>query len=352
MRVGLDVTPIVVATTGVARYAESVLAELPQRPGVDVVPFALGRGRRPPPNVKYAPIPLRFAHGVWTAIRRPCAESFIGRVDVLHSIDLVPPPTRARLVMTVHDVACVTRPELHPHRAIRLQRMQLKACDAADIVFATCNATANEIQEITGLPRERIVVARLGARAPSDACPRRTLAEPYILAVGAICPRKGFEILAAAVARLPPGSPRLVIAGPDGWMAADVKRKIVEACPPDRFRLLGKVSDQVLESLYRHAAVVCQSSHAEGFGMPTLEAMAYGVPIVATDLPATREITEGSAVLVPSGDADALSDALEGVLRGEGRRREMASRARVVAAKYTWSAMVDALVTGYRMALL
>jgi glycosyltransferase involved in cell wall biosynthesis len=140
------------------------------------------------------------------------------------------------------------------------------------------------------------------------------------------------------------------VAGPDGWRSEEVRARVAELGVGDRMTFLGRVSDDTLEGLYRHATVLCHPSVAEGFGIPCLEAMAYGVAVVAADIPSVREMGETCMLLVPPGDGEALADALAATLADSGSREDRVAIGRRLAETYTWSAMADAAVGAWQQA--
>jgi glycosyltransferase involved in cell wall biosynthesis len=141
----------------------------------------------------------------------------------------------------------------------------------------------------------------------------------------------------------------LVIVGPDGWQADQVRRDIATSAVVTH--LLGRVDEATLHTLYRHATLLCHPSIAEGFGMPCLEAMAHGVPVVAADIPSVREMGAGAIRLVPAADPQALAEALALVLGDGDIRAQMTDAGRDRAAQYTWARTVERTVEAYRMAL-
>jgi glycosyltransferase involved in cell wall biosynthesis len=222
----------------------------------------------------------------------------------------------------------------------------------ASIVVATCHATADDIARVTGFPRANIVVAPLGPREPPDE--QRAPARPrwpYLLTIGAITPRKGLDVLAAAVARLGPSAPPVLAAGPDGLFSDDARRAVAARDTYGRFSFLGEVDDDRLASLLANATIVCHPSRAEGFGMVCLEAMSYGRAVVATDLPSVRELGADGVLLTSVDDPDEMAAAIERLLRDDDARMALGARARICAAPYTWDAFADAIVGAYDRAL-
>jgi glycosyltransferase involved in cell wall biosynthesis len=352
VRVGLDVTPVVTAKAGLARYTEQLWRELVRRDDVDVHAFALGRG---PDGELGLPLtrrhlPLRALQPIWRTVRWPRAETFAGEVDVVHTIALTPIPTRKPQVVTIHDMLPITHAELYPSGASERQRAELAEARRARVVVTTCQATADEIVRVAGFPRERIVIARPGVLPPHGDAPLR-VEPPFILAVGQVTPRKGFDVIAEAAARLGERCPPVVLAGPDWWRSEDIRRRIAEVDVHRRVRLLGPVDDGTLAALYRAATIVCHASRGEGFGMTCLEAMAFGAPVVATDLPSVRELSGGAVELVPVDDAEAMAEALRELLDDDERRRALGEAARKRAAEFSWEQMAADVVEAYCMAL-
>jgi glycosyltransferase involved in cell wall biosynthesis len=273
-----------------------------------------------------------------------------GPVDVLHAVDGVPPPTSAPVVLTVHDLLPVVLPHLYSPRHLRTTAGHVAATRKATVLVADCETTADQVSEITGVARDRIVVAPLGHREPAAELPPPVVAPPYILAVGAVTPRKSFHLLVEAVGRLGDLGPPVVVAGPPGWRAEEVHEHIAALGLEDRVSFLGRVSDIELESLYRHAELLCHPSIAEGFGIPCLEALGYGVPAVAADIPSVREFGADAVLLVPPGDVEALADALAAVLSDPDRRAAMATAGLRRAERYTWAHTAEGVARAYRLA--
>ncbi|MEW6471876.1 MAG: glycosyltransferase family 1 protein [Actinomycetota bacterium] len=363
---------------GIGRYVEGLLRHLPEV-GVTVERFSAGRWR----------------YEAWHRFRRP-----VVRVpgDLVHAPSLaVPPPGRRPLVVTVHDLAFRTHPECFPPRgrAFHERGLALARAEAAAVVVPSA-ATAAELRD-AGFEAGRIHVAHHGIDlpppgAPSPSGPDFPAAsmnpmqqmhphwqpaegptggaggsaglgtssvgdhgppvlglEPrsYLLFVGTVEPRKGVDVLLAAHATLRRhGHPdlRLVVAGPPGWG---------ETPPLDEPGVVapGRVDEHTLDALYRGAAVLVVPSRSEGFGLPALEAMARGRPVVVSDAGALPEVVGDAGVLVPPGDAEALAAALDRLLTDAGLAASVGHAGRRRAATFTWSACTAAHLAAYHAAL-
>jgi len=345
VKLALDLTPMVCGDTGVARYASELHRSL-------TTSFAIGRGSATEVNLsRRVRVPLRVVHRTWQQFGWPSAERITGPVDVVHSLDMIPPPTRRPLVMTMHDVLPLRLSELYGPRFVEISQRHAWAAHRADAVITDCHSSAAEIAELTSIPADRISVAPLGRRSPGPVG-RSPIEPPYLLYIGSITPRKGLHWLAEALTLLPDGTPPLVVAGPNGW-ASDVVHEHVRRLdrPPD-MRFLGRVDDATLDALLAQATLLCHPSEAEGFGIPCLEAMGAGVPVVAGDIPSVRELSGGAVVLVPPRDPAALASAIGDLLADPTRRETLAAAGRRQAEPYTWEATTSQTVAVYRSLVL
>ncbi len=353
LRVGLDLTCLVSGSTGVSRYARMHLRELRERDDVDVAGFAVGRGPEVgEPEIVRSRVPLRVVHRSWEVLARPRAERWTGPVDVFHSLDMVPAPSAAPLVATVHDALALTMPGVYGPRYVRIAEAQRKAAKRAAVVVTHCEANIAELVRMGYTTADKIVVASPGPREfTGDAEP--VVEGPYLFAIGLLTPRKGFQTLIEAGSRLGDDCPPILIAGPDSWETGEVKAAVDRFGMADRVRFLGFVDDRTIERLIRNATVFCHPSVAEGFGMPCLEAMALGAPVLAADIPTIREIGgDGGVDLVPPGDPAAFAEGLQALLDDPVRRAALAARGLARSADYTWSGMTDRIVGAYRTACL
>jgi glycosyltransferase involved in cell wall biosynthesis len=265
--------------------------------------------------------------------------------DTVHApTPLAPPRARRGLVVTVHDTVPFTHPETLTPRGVAWHRAAItRAVRTASAVVVPTEAVAAELRRHAPGPAPVHVIGHgvpdVLRREPDPAEVARLadLPDGFVLAVGTIEPRKGFGMLVEAMAR--PEAPDLpvVIAGPRGWGGVDLPAvAAAHGLPAARLHLLGRVTDAELALLLRRATVLAAPSLAEGFGLPVLEAMALGVPVVHSDAPALVEVSGGGAMITPRGDAGALADALHAAVSGQ--FTGLVDKARRRAADFTWSA--------------
>jgi glycosyltransferase involved in cell wall biosynthesis len=289
------------------------------------------------------PLTLAWERGLGPAPRR---------ADLVHApTPLAPPRGRRPLVVTVHDAVPWTHPETLTARGVAWHRTAItRAARQADAVVVPTAAVARELAKRVIFRREPVVVGEgvSDALTPPPDAPERAarLGLPdgdYLVTLATIEPRKGLDVLLRALAA--PGAPDvpLLVVGQAGWGAVDVEGLAGELGVGDRVRLLGRLPDADLAVVLSQAAVLVAPSRAEGFGLPVLEAMAAGVPVVSSDDPALAEVGGGATVTVPVGDAEALAAALADVLGSSSDRERLAIAGRARAAEFSWTAAADRL---------
>ncbi|WP_028848892.1 MULTISPECIES: glycosyltransferase family 1 protein [Thermocrispum] len=276
-------------------------------------------------------------------------------VAAVHAPTPFAPPAKprgARLTVTVHDTVPWTHPETLTPRGVRWHKSVIaRAFRVADAVVVPTRAVADDLRMRVGGPARIEVVPHAAADLFAD--PQAGHARPsdlpgrYLLAVGTIEPRKGIDVLIGALARLRSAGeepPPLVLAGPQGWGGLDplalAERR---GLPTGAVRVLGAVPDAALAGTVLGATIVVVPSRAEGFGLPVLEAMAAGVPVVHSDVPALVEVGGGAGEVVPAGDEGALAASLRKLLGDQRRRAEMAAAGRRRAAEFSWQRTAEAL---------
>jgi glycosyltransferase involved in cell wall biosynthesis len=383
VRVAVNVEQLLYrAPGGIGRYTAKLVTLLPHLfPNDGMVPFV---ARHRPDAVRAAyekaglleagtalpvrlPIPRPVLYDAWHTVGRPRLDqlsSALGDCSLIHAPSVaVPPKGRARLVVTVHDVAPLLYPETFPARGRWFHARGIKAAARrADLVIAVSQSAAQELESHTAIPAERVRVVPNGVDATpvppaqiADTVRRYGLdGRRYVLWVGSLEPRKNVGTLVSAFAG---GGEKeladitLVLVGPSGWLDNDLISPHDRDALGERLRLLGYVPDQDLRGLLAGADVFAFPSRHEGFGLPLLEAMAQGTPVVAADIPALREVAGGAASLVDPMDRPAWADALASLLADGERRATLAELGRRRAGAFSWEATVQATHAVYVEAL-
>ncbi len=366
LSVGVDATPLLGAPTGVGVFCAGALGGLSARPDVDVSAFAVSWRRRHriaalvPPGVPTAQraMPARPLHASWGRSSLPPVEWFIGRHDVVHGTNFVVPPTRrAGRVMTVHDLTVVLYPELCDPPTLAYPDLIRRAAREGAWVHTPSRFVADQVVAELGIDPERVRAVHHGippapigaSRQPEvpftlpDGCHR------YVLAVGTIEPRKDYPLLVSAFGSVAACHPdvALVIVGGDGWGVEPYLAAV--AASPVRNRIVrpGYLDDRALDAAFKNASVLAYPSRYEGFGFPPLQAMAAGIPVVATAAGAVPEVVGDGAVLTAPGDADGLAASLVSVLDGGADVDDLVERGRRRSGRFSWEACAEGLVRLY-----
>jgi glycosyltransferase involved in cell wall biosynthesis len=292
---------------------------------------------------------------LWRRVDGPPIEWWTGPVDVVHGTNFVVPPTRdAGAVVTVHDLTPVRFPELSTPDTLQYPALLRRALRRGAMVHTPSAFVASEVVELLGAPADRVRAVHHGVPPVDAGDPARGRAlaggERYVLALGTVEPRKDLPTLVAAFDAVAAEDPdvRLVVAGPDGWGVAAYDRAVTASRHRQRVVRLGWVGGPDRSSLLAGASVFAYPSIYEGFGFPPLEAMAVGVPVVASTAGALLEVIGDAARLVPAGDVDALSAALVEVLSDDGVRQTLVRRGRDRVSAYSWERCAEGLLGIYR----
>jgi glycosyltransferase involved in cell wall biosynthesis len=292
---------------------------------------------------------LRYA--MWHQFRRPRVHL---PVDVIHAPSLAIPATGdIPLVVTVHDVAFLREPAAFTRRGLQFHRRGLTLAHREAAAIVTASRFARDELVRVGFARDRIHLAPHGVelRSPEpDEQIDATIAElhldrPFVLAVGTVEPRKGLDVLARAFSRARDhvAGLQLAIVGPKGWLN-------VPDLDGSGIHRLGTVREATLDALYRRALMCAVPSRYEGFGLPALEAMARGCPVVASNATSLPEVVGDAGTLVPVGDVEALARAIIEVAGDADLRAEMSQRGRERAAGFTWRGSAVAHAAAYAAA--
>jgi len=384
IRLSLDVTAVPVDPRGAGRYTLELARALSRRDDIALTLVARSADATrwsslaPVASVLAAapgPRPLRLAWEQWAmpgVLRRQA-------LDVHHGPHYTM-PERARLpmVVTVHDLTFFDHPDWHERSKVAFFRRAIrKAADRADVLVCVSHATARRLEDLLQ-PRAQVVVAPHGidhaqfhpgsaGQDAGDAGPAGDAGDdagllaaagirrPYVAFLGTVEPRKGLDLLVAAFDRVAEAHPEhcLVVAGGQGWGAGPVEAAISAMAHPSRLVRTGYLADPVVPALLRQASVVVYPARAEGFGLPVVEAMACGTPVITTAGSVMDELADGAAATFPAEDVTALAGLIDASLSGSaaGVRAESVSRGIEVASHYTWAASAEAHVAAYRLAM-
>jgi len=357
MRVVVDVTPLSHPRTGIGNYLRGLLGGLALLDDVELVAFGPVR----PGGKHYAELALagldiqqrlrvvpaaHFWRTAWSRAGRLSVERFVGAFDVFHFSDWMYPPQRGGIrATTIYDLVPLQFPEWVAARTRSMHTAKYRnAASTCDVIVCISHHTAREVAERLEVSPERLAVAHPGVDERfSPAGPRPERAQPYLLSVSTLEPRKNLRALVDAFSLLRRRRPdvSLLIAGAEEGVEA-------AALQGDGVELLGYVGNEELARLYRGAAAFAYPSRFEGFGMPIVEAMASGTPVVA-GADASLDGASGAAALrVDPDDADAFALTLEQALD----ERDALVPAGIEHARgFTWEACGRAVADAYRRAL-
>lgn len=364
LRVAVDATPLLGKRTGVGTFVAGALGALASDPGLELSAYALSLRARGtlaaalPPGVR--PLRRPMAAGAliqaWARADRPPAEWWTGEVDVVHGTNYcVPPSRRARQIVTVHDLTPLRFPPLAGPTTRLFPTLVRRALDRGAHVHTPSAFVAAEVVELLGADPARVHAVHHGVPAvpPAAAGQASPVHGRYVLAIGTVEPRKDLPGLVAAFDAMAGAFPglRLVIAGPEGWGVEALAAAVDRAHHADRVVRLGWLEPAVAAALLRGAAVLAFPSLYEGFGLPPLEAMAAGVPVVATRAGALPEVLGDAACLVPPGDPPALAEALALVLGDDEVRDGLVARGRQHVTRFSWQDCAAGLTALYRQAV-
>jgi glycosyltransferase involved in cell wall biosynthesis len=384
-RITVDYTPAIHQGAGIGRLTRELVRALLALPSPHTYSlFVMGR---PPADIPIsnvintARLPLRvgpytdrWLYRLWfrANVRVP-VQQFSGPADLYHATDFVLPPQHKGLptVVTVHDLSFERDPESAPPRLIPfLKRVVPESARAATHIVADSYATARDLESLYGIAPDKITVIHSGVeprfspfsgslydqRRREGVLKKYGIGDaPFILTVGTMQRRKNHLRLVQAFARFRTQNSelrtQLVIAGGKGWLYEDVFAEVKRLGIESRVKFIGFVEDRDLPHLYRVASVFAFPSIYEGFGLPPLEAMACGVPVVTSNASSLPEVVGDAALQVDPLDVDALADALDKSLHDEAWRAIAIEHGLLRAQQFTWDKAARQLLGVYDMVL-
>jgi glycosyltransferase involved in cell wall biosynthesis len=360
MRVSFDATTLILPQAGIGRYANELLREMlplggldlrlvcPTRPwtrrGVTALREAFGPLGA---EVVGNPYPARLLYAAWKRLQAPPAEWLWGPCDVFHAPHQIAPVTRkAAVVTTIHDLTTLKFPALHAGHQHLIGDHLRSSVARSDMLIAVSEATARDLVHELGVAESRIrVIPNAAARhffepvaqATRDAVrARHALPARYFLYLGTIEPRKNLAVLLAAYRALPAATRAampLLLAGGRGWLDGPIFEALART-PGARW--LGRVPEADLPALLGGATAFVYPSLYEGFGLPVLEAMAAGTPVVTSNVSSLPEVAGDAALLVDPHDVEALASAMARLAEDEALTGRLREAGRVQAARFSW----------------
>lgn len=282
------------------------------------------------------------------------------RLDVFHTpIGAVPLLSTAPTVVTVHDLAFLKYPDQLPRsrRSWLIAATRMSVRRAAKIITVS-QATARDLQEWLNVPDDRIQAIPLATSGNVQRVEGTSLDvfrmkwnidRPYVLAVGTLEPRKNLPTLLRAFAKIKDDvDHQLVLVGPEGWLTGELKATLQELNLGDRVRLTGFVSDEELGGWYSAADLFAFPSYYEGFGLPSIEAMRCGAPVLASDNSAFPEVIGQAGVMIPAADEKAWADSMLDLLTDSGKRETLRQRGFTRANLFSWDRTAQSTYDVYR----
>ncbi len=373
MRIAIDYTAAIRQGGGIGAYVHNLVAALLAQDSSDQ--YTLLTSGQPThehpfpsaPNVRGRSmfIPDRYLNVLWYRWRMPLpATLFVGPTDIYHGPDFVLPPLnkKVRKVVTIHDLAFLEHPEYAvPSLAAYLSKVVPEAVAAADVVATVSSEVSRTLIKHFQTPREKLVVIPNGIapyfRRISDPLLLNAtqhkfgLKHPLVLGVGTLEPRKNHAGLIKAFyeAQKKKGGPAmLALAGGPGWLYEETRKLVADLKLERKVRFLGRVSDLELITLYSMADVFAFPSFFEGFGIPPLEAMACGAPVITSNASSLPEVAGDAALLVDPNDSVAMAQAIQTLLENEELRSQLVQKGYLQAQKYTWDSSARRMLQVYR----
>lgn len=375
MRIGIDITAAVTQGGGIGRYTRELIYALvkadkeneyhlfsARQPQTLPVPDPVPNGE----NVSYhqAPLDERWLYRLWYRLRLPLpVQLATGPLDLFHSPDFVLPPVRDSIptILTVHDLSFVHYPDTFTPALVNyLNSVVPWSVARATHILADSQATKEDLINIWRVAAEKVTVLYSGVSGRfQPVTDQKQLAAvrqkydlgraPYLVSVSTLQPRKNFQMLIQAFKPVAEQQPHnLVIAGGKGWLYEEMMSEVQKQGLEGRVKFIGFVADGDLPALYSEASLMVFPSLYEGFGLPLLEAMACGVPVLSSNASCLPEVAGEAAVLLSPTEQEAWSQTMNGLLSNPGQRARMVAAGFLQARKFRWKKAAGELLEVYR----
>lgn len=336
IRIGFDISQVA-HFGGVSQYTQNLALSLQKNKNLEMTYFysSLRKSYNGDlKNVKKFKLPPTLFEFLFNRLRNTNIEKFLGVIDIFHSSDWVQPPTKAKKVTTYHDVIPLKFPEWSHPRIVDVHKRRLKIVEKEiDAVIAVSESTKNDLIEISSIPEEKIFVIYEGVEEKFRPQPQQKIAEfkekynlpkEFVLAIGGVGERKNLDRIKKACKGF-----NLIISG----------------------QSLPYVLNQELPLLYASAKVLIYTTLYEGFGLPIVEAMACGVPVITSNRSSMKEIATGFALLVDPENIDQMHQQLNKLLTDENLRNDLITKGLKYSKKFSWQEAADKTVEVYQKLL-
>jgi glycosyltransferase involved in cell wall biosynthesis len=362
MRVGFDGLPLTSPKTGVGHYtyelARALAAREPSSQFELIYPSTYPPIKltkedeevRLPANLKLNRVRVGSLGRHWWSAGLPLYLRR-SKLELFHGTNYdIPLWRRCANVLTIHDLSHLLHPETHEKRSVKRAHRRLPVMTrTADAIITPTESVRREVCELLSVNSEKVSAIPEAARAcfrpltfaeTGDVRSRLGIGDNFLLAVGTLEPRKNLAVLVAAFADVtrarPQSNEQLVIAGGRGWLSGPLFKAIEKSPVQDRIVLTDYLHDDDLRALYSSCRAFIYPSICEGFGLPPLEAMACGAPVIASRIPAIEETTGGAALLFDPKSSGELTQRLLELLGNENTRREFSTAGQRRATEFSW----------------
>ncbi len=356
-KIAVDAIPLLGNRTGVGSFAGHLFEQLSVRDDLRVTGYLFSYNggaellARLPTGVAamHKRFPARFMYGVWDRLGWPKLSGF----DLIHGVNYVLPPSAGAVeLITIHDLAPWRFPELLAPKAQNFPRLAERAIERGAHVHAVTNHVASEVVEYLGVDESRVTPIHLGTnwldKGSSDRGKARAGGD-FVLAIGTVEPRKDYPTLIEAMNFVWDSHPdlKLVVAGGAGWGIEQFEAAVENCAYPANVVHLGFVDAKTRADLLAGCKMLAYPSIDEGFGLPVLEAMSVGVPVVSTQIGAVIEVAGNAAQLVPPQSATALAGAILDMIEDDAARKHFSVAGPRHAAQYSWEQTAEQIVELY-----
>jgi glycosyltransferase involved in cell wall biosynthesis len=380
LRITIDTSPILPKPSGIGFYVVKLLEELTQLvmdEAIAIEPLyqislkssLRGNFTAPQPlpnypNLRYFPLPVKLTNLFvqYPKLFLPIVESACGFGDIFHGTNYTVFPLRhSRKVITIYDLTFIKYPH-YSNAIVQAYADRVRQCLRwTDLILTISASSKRDIVEYLGFPADRVIVTPLASRyhvadSQKSAIPPTIggydLSQPYILFVSTIEPRKNILGLIEAFDHLKQTQKiphNLILVGQKGWLYESIFDRIARSAHRDSIHHLDYLTDDQVADFYRYADVFVYPSHYEGFGLPVLEAMTLGCPVVCSNNSSLPEVAGDAAILVEADDGMAIADGIGRVVGDRALRQDLVQRGLVQAQGFTWRDTAVRTLEAYRI---